>query len=230
MPFIDAGMDWIEAPSHPLGDTVKESSCSPKSDDDMEWNDEHVFNPSLLLQSYLESTPWWVTRRSRSVAWDGHSAFVDRGAPVLGDESITVRKSSRIRSLRKKDLYQAWNAMMHTPRFVRRKLRRSISRAPISETDSRATSLTTGEDSTGETIVWRRFMDQISDISYRADSKRLGDDHLHDLFGEFRHYIVERYAYSTRNGLGGGESSDVRIALDAFLVLLFFTNLSLIFV
>jgi hypothetical protein len=215
VPFIDAGIDWIETPSHSVH-VVKESPFSPKSDDDMEWNDEYVAGHSLLLKNYLESTPWWVTRRSRNVAWDGHSAFVDRGTPLSGEENITVRKSSRIRSLRKKDLYQAWNAMMHTPRFVRRKLRRSISRAPISEVDSRVTSISSGEDSTGETIVWRRFMDQISDISYRADSKRLGDDHLHDLFGEFRHYIVERYAYSTRNGVGGGESADVRIVFDVF--------------
>lgn len=204
-------MDWIESPSQPVGEVVKESSVCPKSDDDMEWNAERTVTPySLSLHDYLESTPWWVTRRSRFVAWDGHSAFVDRGSPIAGEDLITVRKSSRIRSLRKKDLYQAWNAMMHTPRFVRRKLRRSISRVPISEIDSRSTSLSSGEDSTGETLVWRRFMDQLSDISYRADSKRLGDDHLHDLFGEFRHYIVERYAYSTRKGLGGGESTDVR--------------------
>jgi hypothetical protein len=216
VPFIDAGMDWIETPSHPSVGVLKGSSFIAKSDDSMEWNDEHFSGNSLLLENYLESTPWWVTRRSQNVAWDGHSAFVDRGTLQTGEEHTTVRKSSRIRSLRKKDLYQAWNAMMHTPRFVRRKLRRSIARAPISESDSRSTSITSGEDSTGETIVWRRFMDQISDISYRADSKRLGDDHLHDLFGEFRHYIVERYAYSTRNGLGGGESTDVCITIVVF--------------
>jgi hypothetical protein len=28
-------------------------------------------------------------------------------------------------------------------------------------------------------------MDQISDTSYRADSKRFGDEHLHDLFESF---------------------------------------------
>lgn len=52
-------------------------------------------------------------------------------------------------------------------------------------------------------------MDQISDISYRADSKRLGDDHLHDFFGEFRHYIVEKYAYSMTNRFAGNEPADV---------------------
>jgi hypothetical protein len=69
--------------------------------------------------------------------------------------------------------------------------------------------LSDGEDSSGETIVWRRFMDQISDTSYRADSKRLGDEHLHDLFGEFRHYVVEKYAYNTANRFTGSEPLDV---------------------
>lgn len=42
-------------------------------------------------------------------------------------------------------------------------------------------------------------MDQISDISYRADSKRLGDERLHEYFGEFRHYVAEKYAYNVEN-------------------------------
>jgi hypothetical protein len=163
----------------------------------------------VSLQDFLEATPWWVTRRGRNVTWDGQSAFVERMTPPSGEEGILVRKPSRIRSLKKKDLYAAWNAMMHTPRFVRRKLRRSSSRSSATEKDSATSSVATGEESMGETVVWRRFMDQISDISYRADSKRLGDDHLHDLFGEFRHYIVEKYAYNMANRFTGTEPTDV---------------------
>jgi hypothetical protein len=66
------------------------------------------------------------------------------------------------------------------------------------------------EESVGETVVWRRLMDQIADISYRADSKRLGDDNLHDLFGEFRHYVVEKYAYNNRaSRFTGNDPTDV---------------------
>lgn len=207
MPFIDVGMDWIECPST-FADESKSHTNLVGSDEKMNLNSER---PMSSLHEFLQSTPWWVSQRNRNVVWDGHSAFVERVPSNTHDDELSVRKPSRIRSLRKKDLYQAWNAMMHTPRFVRRKLRRSSLRNTIAESDTRPIPFLSGEDSIGETVVWRRFMDQISDISYRADTKRLGDDHLHDLFGEFRHYIVEKYAYSTRSPVVVGESIDVRI-------------------
>ena len=53
-------------------------------------------------------------------------------------------------------------------------------------------------------------MDQIADLSFKADSKRLGDDPLHQFFGEFRHFIVEKYAYNMANSKDGGrEVADV---------------------
>ena len=124
------------------------------------------------------------------MTWDDQNAFVERMSPPSGEEGVQLRKPSRIRSLKKKDLYAAWNAMMPTLRFVRRKLRRSSSRSSSTEKNYTPNSLSTGEESIGETVVWRRFMDQLSNISYRADSKRLGDDHLHDLFGlgTFRYF------------------------------------------
>ena len=206
MPFIDVGIDWIESPTIRTVDVVNEAELHATfagSDEKMNSNIERSFSS---LHEFLQSTPWWVSRHNRNVVWDGHSAFVESVPTNTNDDEISVRKPSRIRSLRKKDLYQAWNAMMHTPRFVRRKLRRSSSRSAITENDARLMPFPSGEDSIGETVVWRRFMDQISDISYRADTKRLGDDHLHDLFGEFRHYIVEKYAYSTRRPI---EPTDV---------------------
>jgi hypothetical protein len=78
---------------------------------------------------------------------------------------------------------------MHTPRFVRRKLRRSISRTS-SEKDATLSFLTTGEDSIGETVIWRRFMDQVSEMSFKADRKTLGDGHLHDLLGESKNTLT----------------------------------------
>ena len=54
-------------------------------------------------------------------------------------------------------------------------------------------------------------MDQVSDISYRADSKRLGDDRLHNYFGEFRHYVVEKYAYNMANEFVAGSPVDVSV-------------------
>lgn len=209
MPFIDVGMDWIQSPSIDtiaVGNNSELQTKLVESEEKMNYNIDRTF-PSL--HEFLQSTPWWVSRRNRKVIWDGHSAFIESAQSNAHDDDIGVRKPSRIRSLRKKDLYQAWNAMMHTPRFVRRKLRRDSSRSAVTESDTRPMPFPSGEDSIGETVVWRRFMDQISDISYRADTKRLGDDHLHDLFGEFRHYIVEKFAYSTRRPVELGESLDV---------------------
>jgi len=51
-------------------------------------------------------------------------------------------------------------------------------------------------------------MDQVSDITYKADGKRLGDENLHRDFGEFRHYIVEKYAYNLANKHGNKEPLD----------------------
>ena len=105
--------------------------------------------------------------------------------------------------------------MMKTPRFVRRKFRPKAT----PNSDDNATGVDTVEpassqfamsvDTAGETVVWRRFMDQVSDITYRADGKRLGDESLHSDFGEFRHYIVEKYAYNMANRYAGKEPSDV---------------------
>ena len=39
-------------------------------------------------------------------------------------------------------------------------------------------------------------MDQLSDVSHRADWKRLGEDNLSNNYGEFRHYHVEKVAYN----------------------------------
>ena len=210
MPFIDVGMDWIQSPSMDTNSVVDKSASQTNTVKDDEKMNFTIERGAPSLHEFLQSTPWWVSRRNRNVVWDGHCAFVENAPSNVHDNDIGVRKPSRIRSLRKKDLYQAWNAMMHTPRFVRRKLRRSSSRSAMSENESRLMPFPSGEDSIGETVVWRRFMDQISDISYRADTKRLGDDHLHDLFGEFRHYIVEKFAYSTRRPVDLAESTDVR--------------------
>ena len=54
-------------------------------------------------------------------------------------------------------------------------------------------------------------MDQISDITYKADGKRLGDENLHSDFGEFRHYIVEKYSYNMANRYANKEPLDVSL-------------------
>jgi hypothetical protein len=66
---------------------------------------------------------------------------------------------------------------------------------------------------TGETVVWRRLMDQICDVAYKADSKRLGEENLHDDFGEFRHYVTEKFAYNLAKRVAGIDPTDVSITV-----------------
>lgn len=218
VPFIDAGVDWIDsATCLPCSD----ETSGQKSDDGSESMvvDMIESNKPLSLQEFLASTPWWVPRHNKSVIWDGQCAFVADSStkedPTEPSQKVTTKPRRRsVRPLRKKDLYAAWNAMMKTPRFVRRRLRpRSSVNAedgtPGAETPEPASQFSVSVDTAGETVVWRRFMDQVSDITYRADGKRLGDESLHSDFGEFRHYIVEKYAYNMANRFAGKEPSDV---------------------
>ena len=223
VPFIDVGVDWVDAATCL---SVPNPPGNVKSDDASEMSCEALDLPvPLTLHEFLNCTPWWVGRHNKSVVWDGQCAFLPNSAPQQ-EENVNDRivqlpaaKSPRrrsVRPLRKKDLYAAWNAMMKTPRFVRRRLRHrgdvnsdekmlSTEGQDVIPSNHSATS----SDSAGETVVWRRFMDQVSEITYRADEKRLGDENLHNDFGEFRHYIVEKYAYNMANRFAGKEPSDV---------------------
>jgi hypothetical protein len=220
-PFIDVGVDWIDSPSciaigasTPASTGVKLEDDTGKAKPDGSTEGRHP----VPLHDFLSTTPWWMARHNENVLWDGQSAFIDKSTVSSSegsdDANVAQRPATKrsARSLRKKDVYAAWNAMMKTPRFVRRKLRprgRLSEETALASREQDLAQLSDGEDSSGETIVWRRFMDQISDTSYRADSKRLGDEHLHDLFGEFRHYVVEKYAYNTANRFTGSEPLDV---------------------
>jgi len=215
VPFIDVGADWISCKSC-APESASDDSSNMKSDDQSQ-KDMATTQPATL-NAFLDTTPWWVSRRNKNTLWDGQCAFVNRPAETeeVTTESAAVAppKLSRrksVRPLRKKDLYAAWNAMMKTPRFVRRKLKSRGESNPLEShlgNDLATSQLFSSSESAGETVVWRRFMDQVSDITYRADGKRLGDESLHNDFGEFRHYIVEKYAYNMAKRFAGKEASD----------------------
>eukprot|EP00546_Thalassionema_frauenfeldii_P000890 CAMPEP_0178937310 /NCGR_PEP_ID=MMETSP0786-20121207/25676_1 /TAXON_ID=186022 /ORGANISM="Thalassionema frauenfeldii, Strain CCMP 1798" /LENGTH=2359 /DNA_ID=CAMNT_0020615847 /DNA_START=262 /DNA_END=7341 /DNA_ORIENTATION=- len=227
VPFIDVGLDWV-------GDSSFEIvPCGEQMDID-EVTDEEGKTPSepsssMRLHNFLSNTPWWVARHDTSVTWDGQSAFVAAnsahkdGNSENASDSPSVPKLRRrsVRSLRKKDLYAAWSAMMKTPRFIRR---RQPQRSPVSDGLMGAVATTSSHNlasasslahvprsediNMGETIVWRRFMDLVSDISFRADGKRLGEQNFLKYCGEFRHYHVEKHAYNAANRLEGRESAE----------------------
>lgn len=228
VPFIDVGVDWIDYATCLPVSSDSSSVLNAKGDASSEEMSIEATGPSgsVSLNDFLACTPWWVSRHNDTVVWDGQCAFVSDSPPkdeASDQEQKQVTKSPRrrsVRPLRKKDLYAAWNAMMKTPRFVRRKLRpRTESTTEGSAQagdviDIAASHFAVSMESAGETVVWRRFMDQVSDISYRADGKRLSDENLHNDFGEFRHYIVEKYAYNMANRFAGKEPSDVSSCRD----------------
>lgn len=218
VPFIDVGTDWIEPPSSAPSASVDSTTGVSDGDNDSEKMQldppQETTGSSLPLDQHLSSTLWWVSKKTTNIIWDGQSGFVLKvsgTSPETTPESSPGKSSKKRgrRPLTKKDLYAAWNAMMRTPRFVRRRLRSLSNRTEMfGQEDSSSQPIDEGDESAGETVVWRRFMDQVSDLTYRADSKRLGDEHLHDLFGEFRHYVVEKYAYNMANRFTGGEPTE----------------------
>jgi hypothetical protein len=215
VPFIDVAVDWVDHSKY------KETTTSVES---MVTDEGHI-DPSgsfkLSIHQFLMKTSWWVGRDDKSVVWDGQSAFIS-SLSTQRDESIDSESNSdakprrrSIRSLRKKDLYAAWSAMMRTPRFIRRKqLTRSTSDFTADQShqvenfSSTLQSNIVDDASNAETLVWRRFMDNLSDIANRADAKRLGELQFLQYCGEFRHYYTEKQAFNYRNRLEGRESSD----------------------
>jgi hypothetical protein len=226
VPFIDVGVDWIDpataSDSSSSMDIVKAKSEDPTIDG-MSCEDSVELLGPLSLQDFLLSTPWWVSRHNNAITWDGQCAFISNTSKQeeiqdkMEDKNLHSSPHRRnVRAPRKKDLYAAWNAMMKTPRFVRRKLRpnrdtTSSGDAATSTINDNSSSQLSSSDSAGETVVWRRFMDQVSDITYRADGKRLGEENLQSDFGEFRHYIAEKYAYNMANRFAGKEPTDVSL-------------------
>jgi Putative zinc finger in N-recognin (UBR box) len=227
VPFIDAGIDWIDSASQ--CDSSAMDISKAKSDDDGVADsmscDTLDLPDALSLDEFLVATPWWVSRHNKSIVWDGQCAFITESKEQEVAETADARKmddtrflNRSVRGLRKKDLYSAWNAMMKTPRFLRRRLKANHDTGVIAQGPDSSGSYvpSSASESAGETVVWRRFMDQVSDITYRADGKRLGDENLHSDFGEFRHYIVEKYAYNMAYRFAGKETTDVSLFVCAF--------------
>jgi hypothetical protein len=90
IPFIDVGVvDWIGFPSK--GDTVPMDNSKAKSDDSgiaesMSCETIDV-DCHLLLNVFLVSTPWWVSRHNKNIIWDGQCAYIDRSRDNDGNET-----------------------------------------------------------------------------------------------------------------------------------------------
>ena len=221
IPFIDVGADWVDSPTSedaPRMPVVFKSEDESVSHDVMNSNETIVEeNPKshrLSLHDFLSTSKWWV-RNDKSLAWDGQCLFFDKSdeaKPMADSPSMSPRRQS-LRKIQakfgKKELISAWNAVLKTPRLVKR-------RARTSSTDRNHAVATlelesTQKESNSVTDVLRRFMDQISDVAHRADLRRLGEDDLCEDYGEFRHYLNEKAAYNKVNRAAGKEMVEVRI-------------------
>jgi hypothetical protein len=195
VPFIDVGADWIDSPLKTARPDEEFMDLDDASDDEILAAIKGT-NLKPPLQEFLSTTPWWIARDDASVVWDGQSAFVaappmvregdvpmvrecdvDTGNDSPGDTTSAKPRRRSVRSLRKKELYAAWSAMMKTPRFIRRRQPQKTPSPEASMDNSGNASvpqpspmvggasahiLLIEDTSVGETQVWRRFMDLVS--------------------------------------------------------------------
>ncbi len=140
--------------------------------------DENTSIPRL--HDFLSTSKWWTSRNDDLSTWNGRCSFIPKANP-----NDTV-----VKILGKKDLCRAWSTVLFSPP-------RSGLEAHHTPEDSYRRSVISS--STAATDVWRRILDQVSEISYKADSKRVGEERLQKNLGEFRHYLVEKVAYNEDN-------------------------------
>ena len=208
LPFVDVAADWVDR----VALTNEKASTSPTTasikeggDDTRNSIDEPFFKcDDRSLHDFLSTSEWWATRNDTSMSWDGHCTFSAKiekskhlDLPILSPSRQSLKTIQS--KFGKKELISAWNAILKTPRLVKRRAR-SFS-ADLSPCDQECES--------NNSDVLRRFLDQLSDVAYRADLRRVGEESLFTDFGEFRHYHSEKAAYNKVNRAAGKEMVDV---------------------
>lgn len=131
------------------------------------------------MHDFLSNTKWWTARNDSLFIWNGRCSFVPRDLASSRHSS-----SAKCFPYGKKELCKAWGNVLWTP--------------PSNQHNHSSAQL-----STAMTAAYRKILDQISEISYKADSKRIGEDALQHHLGEYRHYLVEKVMYNderTRSG------------------------------
>ena len=188
VPCIDIGSEWIKKPEEKRKRKLKETKLGS--------GDEK----KPLLHDFLSQSKWWATRNDESVIWNGRCSFVPSKTSLNNRESVTLKKKSKPKTYGKKDLYKAWGSVLSTPSFIRR-VDSTLSDDSDSQTDNSTIS--------PNTDVWKKVLDRIVDVSYKADLKRLGEECLSLNYGEFRHYLLEKSVFNHQNSLAGIEPSSV---------------------
>jgi hypothetical protein len=155
------------------------------------WAENVVEKPSTeqfrSLHDFLSKTRWWATRNDRAVIWNGRCSFVPNN--VANDRHSS---GSTCAAFGKKDLCKAWGHVLCSP--------------PTALRISNQQTYLWAQTSAAVTAVYRKILDQVSEISYKADSKRTGEENLQHNLGEFRHYLVEKVAYNEGHKVYGAPS------------------------
>ena len=195
IPFIDVGTDWINSSKNSFVKRI-ENKSRDKNDIDI---DQHS------LDGFLSNSKWWAIRNDKSIVWNGRCSFIPANSTSNNNEvdMNTLLQKKQRKTFGKKDLYKAWSSVMSRPSFVRR------GESSLSDNSDHWRAAAQSENSSSSVIteVWRRLMDQIADVSYKADVKRLGEERLFLDLGEFRHYMVEKVVFNEQNRSVGIEPS-----------------------
>jgi len=198
IPFIDVGSDWARRDGRKrVCDTNggAEEKCS--------------------LNFFLSNSKLWAIRNDNAVVWNGRCSFLP--AEMEGSDSYLPCVAKGVKPLVKKDLYIAWTAAMETPQVIRKRKASSESlNLPSYESNNLSSAqgyltyplILPSNHISNMTTVWRRVMDQCADVSYKADLRRLGEDRLQLDYGEFRHYLVEKFAFNDENRTAGSTIVD----------------------
>ena len=183
------------------------SNCLvPSVEIDREWEGSNstpvksIDYQSPNIDEFLRYSKWWSIRNDKGFIWDGRCSFVPSAdAP-----------SSPKRNIGKVELYRAWDVLLSPYRLLTNKRMRPKTESEIDDAFEENSDYAAINDisSTTATDVWRRLIDVVSDMAYRADLKRLGENELTRNFGEFRHYLVEKHAFN--NALLGKTQLEVR--------------------
>ncbi len=218
VPFVDVAADWTDRILHKEYHTSK-SSTSFSSDEGMQIDCSGDTEKAQLgkadghdaLHFFLSTSKWWASRNDRSVSWDRQCTFsVEKDdAKTSGLPYVSSPRQSLIKlqsKFGKKELISAWNSVLKTPRSVTRRVRSS---SPDRSTTFTYNPNVVSREKESNSDVIRRFIDQVSDVAYRADMRRIGEENLFSNFGEFRHYLSEKAAYNVRNRAAGREMVDV---------------------
>ncbi len=169
-----------------------------KNHDDNFWYIDKESSNSL--HDFLLNSKWVAIRNVESLVWDGRCSFVSVDVKEYNEFGCGDERKNELSTFWKRDILKAWSSVMSNS---------TLHKTLNGETVDGVTLEDKSSESTVVAEVWKRLMDQVADISYKADLQKLGEDCLFSHLGEFRHYLVEKVVFNKQNKLAGMEIASV---------------------